>query len=517
MTHFFSNNTEKTNYALNSKHLRSSDDHIFTEINNILKIEQVNLNNSLNDVLVWDNITKTVHYKDIITINPFDQDLNTTDNVQFNQVDINGTTIDSNATTMTFDHTGSTGLIHRYNLVGESAITNGGVCLEVQNRAAGTTCLRLISDTVGGAGSGSQWVDYLATGGNQWSHGHNVSSNEFSLYRGVFGGPNLVARYLSNDTYIGSGTHSVKDLIIREVSLIEHTKLLTWNSGTGSVNYREVSSLPVGNPFDQSLNTTDNVQFNNLTSEVVIYDNDVNANTFHVGYRTENDSISYNFGSFSPAASEIANLDQFGNLVIKNDFLANKIQILNPAENATRENHIVWDPIIRELEYKRVIPPSHFNIGCFNNATETVITVTNTQYPLLWSDLNNVAYANNQTGFTQLNNTSGIVKNNYLVPGESAIVKFTYHLSIKTVNATLSTFEVNLKTSINDTDYTVNVPLSYTSQTTEAANREYQISNSFLLTYSDLTSAQLFIANKTNTNNIIIEDCSILTEFKDFV
>jgi hypothetical protein len=65
---------------------------------------------------------------------------------------------------------------------------------------------------------------------------------------------------------------NVKDLTFQTVPTNDdtETRLLVLNTGDNKVEYRNVSSLPAGNPFDQSLNTNDSPTFNALTTNGVI-------------------------------------------------------------------------------------------------------------------------------------------------------------------------------------------------------------------------------------------------------
>jgi len=53
-------------------------------------------------------------------------------------------------------------------------------------------------------------------------------------------------------------------------------KLLVLNQDTDEVEFRNVSSLPGGNPFNQNLNTMDDVVFNGITTSTLTLDNIAN-------------------------------------------------------------------------------------------------------------------------------------------------------------------------------------------------------------------------------------------------
>lgn len=496
------------------------------------------------DFLIY-NVDGSLQYRKINTLGGaiFDQSLNTTDGVQFQTLRVNQALEMSQGVNPAFaeevlDYGAVMPLANnrQKRLIGNSQ-TRLLYSIDNQNNAANAdSVLQLRTDLTGSLNQGGDtYIEFTNSGANSWAVGrrHKDASDAFiwnydttqlnidntaadQMTLSTTG--ELFAKALtSNDLTINSNSLLTSPTPeVFEVALISPNPGISQsmnfdintdsggcielrNAGTGNTCYR-IRNVGLGNAAFSEYVVGTNIfaaGIDNALNEYQIWNND--------------------FGG----GAKIAAFTDAGDQYIFGESDINTLKIRTPPEDTPlitrREEFLSYDTITKEVFYQRVIRPNYFNIGCFNNSTETVIAAAGTQYPITWLDLTNVDYAGNQAGFTQLVNTGSIIKNNYLVGAETAIVRITYHITIQTVAATQTTFEMNIKTSDDDTNFTVNVPLSYSVVTTNLSGVEYELSNSCLITFSNVKSIQLFINNRTNTNNIIVEDASITAEFLDFL
>ena len=115
---------------------------------------------------------------------------------------------------------------------------------------------------------GNIFTKYLRIGFAQWVSGYQASTTNFRWNYDVTGNDNLDIdantrmKLTSTGDLTTTGSVNASALLLQTVPLDNTgTKLLVWDSTLKTVEYRDVTSLPAGNPFDQSLNTVDSVEF----------------------------------------------------------------------------------------------------------------------------------------------------------------------------------------------------------------------------------------------------------------
>jgi hypothetical protein len=332
---------------------------------NSLTLGSVSVDNAETKLLVLDG-TGLVQYRDVSSLpssgNPFDQDLNTTDSVQFDQVTLNtpGIPSESDASFVLIKQTNDVvKQVAPEDLYGQSLYQNGDVIhnsleLGVVTGSVGTAKLKISDVEATPAGNftelGSEIGLYndgndlallqlsalnteeqtlgfgihTALGGTNPYHASSTSFNmitragdelQFLNNNGpqVIGDPitfknmmtitpnevvidsaadfrisDLASQLTPAALIANSGTGVLTQMnraVIFEQNLTAvsdvdfntmtlgtvpqddlQTKLLVWGDA-GLLEYRDASSLPSSNPFDQSLNVADDVEFNSLKTD----------------------------------------------------------------------------------------------------------------------------------------------------------------------------------------------------------------------------------------------------------
>ena len=271
-----------------------------------------------NKLLVLDSVSNKIEYRNVSSlpvVSPFDQNLNTTDSVEFGNV-APIITSPVNSTLKIYGdcaiNTYKEGEVHpRVSLNNSNSFNNPTINLNcyvddngdtIMSKTRGFQILQTITDT---------WL--TATGGvagdiNTGNLLMNFSYNDsVQFFQKVKLGTNIPTSTISNDficTLINSDNECVnlprenlfeQDLLpsssveFADITLSNilqddlQNKLLVLDSVSNKIEYRNVSSLPTGNPFNQNLNTTDNVTFNNVFVDNLLQVDQILENTLNAG------------------------------------------------------------------------------------------------------------------------------------------------------------------------------------------------------------------------------------------
>jgi len=362
----FSNLAERTAYPVETKWINTDPSGQFTIIDNELVLENVGVT-VLNDQLLTVDFAGLVSKLDTAVILP-NQDLNTTDSPEFVGLTLTGIPNDDtedkliviDAITDQLEYRNKSSL-HDQNLDTTGtpswqsagikgtefvlstfddsftrfhqapAVTNndklfefqsdtdtGAVRLDVNNNGNKSAGIKLTTKNTGTGNNFIQWEN----GGNRWFSGVNKANNEFAVHYSpgdptdnLFNGANERLSLSNTGDLTTLGDINSDSLILQTVPNDNtETKLLVWNSTGKDVEYRDVTSLPIVNPFDQSLNQADPVDF----LSVDINNNTlINSNTDSLSSFTQTPAITTGYKQFaflsdtsdSPVVVEVINAD----------------------------------------------------------------------------------------------------------------------------------------------------------------------------------------------------------------
>lgn len=267
----YSNKYERTEWGIHTnnptKYLNITGN---AEIGGTIQVDSVANDDTETRLLVLNTADNVFEYRNVSSLpNPFNQDLNTFDPVEFDQVNIDGNFLLStfNDSFTRFHQTPAVNFNDKI-FEFQSDTDTGSVRLDVNNLGQKSAGLRLKTNNLY---DGNAFIQY-ETGNNRWFGGINKTSNEYRLHYSpgdpsdnlYNAGNERLSLTTAGDLAITGSLNSDTLVLQNVVNDNTETKILVWNSGTKTVEYRDISSIPAGNPFDQDLNIADSPTFQEL-------------------------------------------------------------------------------------------------------------------------------------------------------------------------------------------------------------------------------------------------------------
>ena len=312
-----------------------------------------------------------------IAVSPFDQDLNTTDDVKFNELDVGLQTVPfTTTTTSQLKVTGEPGI----NAVPYPK-TDLGARIELYNNGneyplVGLSAFSQDDNAIGMGTYGSTDAPWKKSDFNFWKIQRSNSQLNF-ICNSTFNAigdvaiDNLVMT-LSN----GSLTPSIimfKPLILMDLAEDNaQTRLLIQNPVDNKIGYRLVSSLPSSNPFNQDLNTTDDVDFNSLEIQNSLIVNNMvedNAQTRLLIQNPVDNKIGYRLVSSLPVVNPFnQDLNTFNSPNFQNGFFNGIVQTDVILENTVNNGVFVGSYNMQTQKFRSnglvsVSNPMTFDVG----------------------------------------------------------------------------------------------------------------------------------------------------------
>lgn len=241
------------------------------DIGGTITVGSVSLDNTEDKIVVWNSVDKTLEYRELATLNPFNQDLNTFNSVEFDSINLDGFTLmTSTQDKINFAQTPDPAVSTETIFAHESTIDNGAVILKVNNRNDTITAHSAIQVEMKAFGSfpdpGGNSVGIFNTyNSSSWTIGKERVSDEFKIAYNSSNSNFLTAPADEKLSLDSSGLLSVSNLNLSNITQNDtRTNILVLDPSNG-VQFRDVTSLPVVNPFDQDLNTFDPVEFDQVS------------------------------------------------------------------------------------------------------------------------------------------------------------------------------------------------------------------------------------------------------------
>lgn len=318
----YSNKYERTEWGIHTNS-PTADLNITNDatIGGTIQVTTVANDDTENRLLVLNTADNVFEYRDATTIlnNPFDQDLNTFDPVEFDQVNINDNFLLSTFND-SFTRFHQTPLVTNNDKVFEfqTDTDTGAARIDLNNAGNKSSGLKLQTKTTS---DGNAFIQY-ETGTNRWFEGINKTNNEFAIHYSpgdptdnLYNAANERLSLSNTGDLTTLGSVNADALILQNVVNDDaETKLMTWDIVGKSCKFRNVSSLPIGNPFDQTLNQADPVDF----LSVDINNNTlINSNSDSLSSFTQTPAITTGYKQFaftsdtsdSPVVVEVINAD----------------------------------------------------------------------------------------------------------------------------------------------------------------------------------------------------------------
>lgn len=268
------------------------------------------------------------------------------------------------------------------------------------------------------------------------------------------------------------------------------TRLIVHDPVSKILEYRDVSSLPAVNPFDQSLNTTDSPSFLGLSVTNVSNDNSkdrmlaVDGTTGVINY-VNKDTIANNVFNQS--------LNTFDNPSFLN------VNLTNVGNDDTQSKILVLDSVSNNIEYRNVnsiLPGNgstvHARLGVNYQTSSTVInsagvfercngiTTITTDYPALFTQS-----ANNEMTY---------------VGTDNLMVKINAFFSVGSTNPPASFICINCRIVQNGTE----IPLSTGETCLNSIQITQNVSTAAIVTLSQNDTISLEVANSSSTEDLTV-------------
>jgi hypothetical protein len=246
-----------------------------------ITLSNVQIDNLQNKLLVLNSTTDEVEYRDVASLpveNPFDQNLNTTDSVEFQKISLKNVNFDLlsqnkllvlNSVTDEVEYRDISSLPTGGDVFGPISSTDNAIARFDSTAGKIIQNSSVIVDDIGS----------ITTSGSVNCFTSTALNTDFVI---VKQGDDVLKKILRSDLFgqdlLTTSTPEFANLTLNNVQIDNlQNKLLVLNSTTDEVEYRDVSSLPVENPFDQNLNTTDTAEFQKISIKNANFDPSVDT------------------------------------------------------------------------------------------------------------------------------------------------------------------------------------------------------------------------------------------------
>lgn len=281
--------------------------------NNVLFQSDLELTGILQDdtqtkLLVLDSVTDVMEFRNVSSlpvVNPFDQDLNRADLVRFQRVDVYNPATDDRVD-ITTDATGTQYRSSSTVFTGPKEINlshtsnDDTVTFKFENRSitAGTDAqLNIDADD-------DAYISFTDDGiSNKYHIGYNAGVDQFRIVHGNNAMDSTTALYV--DAAENVWVSKLKIGTVLE-DFVPSTKMLMWDDrfGEGGVKWKDISTLPALNPFDQDLNKANEVEFSQIAIDGTNLLIDTSSDSFAEFYQTPVVTTGFKQFTFSSDTSD---------------------------------------------------------------------------------------------------------------------------------------------------------------------------------------------------------------------